>query len=173
MQDQQWVFLGNTLDLLVEADSFSSGGFRNAYLDVGNKQKWVIKTYNEKALDTITETLQTSVEDHTRKQIQMHCAARHVANVFSTKAPREFGESFKFNRAYYTTYIGQPATVEEFVERTFRKYVNNNGRVCKQPKGSSSADLRTIVEKAECLVHFSYVQSSKKLMLLDLQGANY
>ena len=44
--------------------------------------------------------------------------------------------------------------------------------MCKQPQGSN-ADIKTIFEKAECLVHFSYVESPKKLMLLDLQGAEY
>ena len=136
------------------------------------KKKWVIKTYNETAKETITTTLQTSIEDHTCKQIQMHSAARHLANLFTSKAPGEFGQCFTFNRAYYTVYAGNPVTVEEFVEGTFRKYVNNDGKICKQPQGSN-ADIKTIFEKAECLVHFSYVESSKKLMLLDLQGAKY
>ena len=173
IKEQEWVSVEKSLDLLVETESFSSGGFRNAFLGVcKDEQKWVIKKYNDKAVETITETLKSSVEDHTRKQIQMHCAARHLTNVFSTKAPKAFGECFKFNRAYYTVYQGQPATVEEFVEGTFRKYVNNNGKVCKLPEGCS-ADIKTIFEKAECLVHFSYVQSSEKLMLLDLQGADH
>ena len=173
IKDQEWVAVENPLYLLVETNSFSSGGFRNAFLGEGEKkEKWVIKTYNDKATTTITETLHTTVEDHTRKQIQMYCVARHLVNVFSTKVPKEFGKCFKFNRAYYTEYLGQPATVEEFGEGTFRKYVNNNGNTCKQPE-SSSAELKTIVEKAECLVHFSYVESSKKLMLLDLQGSEY
>jgi hypothetical protein len=93
--------------------------------------------------------------------------------MFSTKAPGEFGQCFTFNRAYYTIYQGQPATVEEFVEGTFRKYINNNGKVCKQPQSGSTADMKTIFEKTACLVHFSYLQSSEKLMLLDLQGANH
>ena len=93
--------------------------------------------------------------------------------MFSTKAPEEFGQCFTFNRAYYTIYQGQPATVEEFVEGTFRKYINNNGKVCKQPESGSTADMKTIFEKTACLVHFSYLQSSEKLMLLDLQGANH
>ena len=102
----------------------------------------------------------------------MHSAARHLANLFTSKAPGEFGQCFKFNRAYYTVYAGNPVTVEEFVEGTFRKYVNTDGKICKQPQGSN-ADIKTIFEKAECLVHFSYVESSKKLMLLGLQGAKY
>ena len=73
--------------------SFSSGGFRDAFLGVSkDKAKWVIKKYNDKAMDTITESLHSSIEDHTRKQIQLHCAARHLAKVFSTKTPKAFGE---------------------------------------------------------------------------------
>ena len=30
-----------------------------------------------------------------------------------------------------------------------------------------------MVEKAECLVHFSYEKSDHKLMLLDVQGSGY
>ena len=105
------------------------------------KKKWVIKTYNETAKETITTTLQSSTEDHTCKQIQMHAAARHLANLFTRKAPGEFGQCFKFNRAYYTVYAGNPVTVEEFVEGTFRKYVNNDGNMRKQPQGSN-ADIK-------------------------------
>jgi hypothetical protein len=170
---QEWVSVEKSLDMLVETESFSSGGFRDAFLGVSkDKAKWVIKKYNDKAMDTITESLHSNIEDHTRKQIQLHCAARHLAKVFSTKTPKAFGECFKFNRAYYTEYEGKAATVEEFVEGTFRKYINNNGKVCKQPENCSAA-INTIFEKAECLVHYSYVQSSGKLMLLDLQGADY
>ena len=156
--------------MLVETETFSSGGFRDAFLGVSKtKKKWVIKTYNETAKETITTTLQSSTEDHTRKQIQMHAAARHLANLFTRKAPGEFGQCFKFNRACYTVYAGNPVTVEEFIEGTFRKYVNNDGNMRKQPQGSN-ADIKIIFEKAECLVHFFYVESSKKLML---QGAEY
>lgn len=173
INDQEWEIIEPPLDLLVETETFSSGGFRDAFWGVSKtKKKWVIKTYKETAKETITTTLQTSIENHTRKQIQMHSAARHLANLFTSKAPGEFGQCFKFNRAYYTVYAGNPVTVEEFVEGTFRKYVNNDGKICKQLQGSN-ADIKTTFEKAECLVHFSYVESSKKLMLLDLQGAKY
>ncbi|CAB3994281.1 Hypothetical predicted protein [Paramuricea clavata] len=76
IKDQEWVTVKNPLDLVVETDNFSSGGFRNAFLRVSkDKDKWVIKTYNDKATDTITGTEESIVEDHTCKQIQMHCAA--------------------------------------------------------------------------------------------------
>ncbi|CAB4003550.1 transient receptor potential cation channel subfamily M member 6-like [Paramuricea clavata] len=172
LDEQEWVSLENSLDLLVDAEKFSSGGFRDAFLGVTkDKEKWVIKKYHERAVNTITGTLNSTVEDHTHKQVQIHSVARHLTKVFSNKVPQEFGECFTFNRAYYTVYQGQPATVEEFVEGTFRKYVNNNGKVCRPEV--CSAEVMTIIEKAECLVHYSHIQSSKKLMLVDLQGAGY
>ena len=55
-------------------------------------------------------------------------------------------------------------TIEEFVEGTFLKYINNNGSVC--DKGDRSA----LFEKDECLAHFTYERSEKEVMLLDIQG---
>ena len=139
LDEQEWVSLENSLDLLVDAQKFSSGGFRDAFLGVTkDKEKWVIKKYHGRAVNTITGTLNSTLEDHTRKQVQMHSVARHLTKVFSNKVPQEFGECFTFNRAYYTVYQGQPATVEEFVEGTFRKYVNNNGKVCRPEVGYST-----------------------------------
>ena len=58
-------------------------------------------------------------------------------------------------------------TIEQFVDGTFRKYVNNNGNVC--CKGDRSA----LFDKAECLGHFTYERSGNKVMLLDIQGSEY
>ena len=52
-------------------------------------------------------------------------------------------------------------TIEESVDGTFRKCVNNNGSVC--DKG----------DEAECLAHFTYEGSEKEVMLLDIQGCEY
>ena len=48
----------------------------------------------------------------------------------------------------------------------FEKYVNNDGVLCVK----KNVDQQ---KKAESLVHFSYIKSSKKLMLVDIQGAGY
>ena len=57
---------------------FSSGGFRkihhatfanNAPHGVG--RRWVVKLYNDKAIATITETMQSNIESHCRKQVQL------------------------------------------------------------------------------------------------------
>ncbi len=104
-----------TLELLVESEKFSAGGFRDAFLatsaNPADKTKWVIKLYNEAAKDTILNVVKSSEEDHTRKQVQMHSAARHLAEYFRKQAPKEFGKTFWYNRAYYVTYQEQPATI--------------------------------------------------------------
>ena len=38
---------------------------------------------------------------------------------------------------------------------------------------SNKGPSATVIDKAECLVHYSYDSSKKKLMLLDIQGSHY
>ena len=56
--------MGTTMDLLVEVDKFSSGGFRDAFLATtcssNGNQKWVIKKYNAKARDAIRKSVKTT-----------------------------------------------------------------------------------------------------------------
>ena len=56
----------------------------------------------------------------------------------------------------------QPVTIEEFVQGEFHKYINNNGFHIPSP----SVEFDEVYEKAQCLVHYSYQISEKKLMLL-------
>ena len=78
----------------------------------------------------------------------------------------------KFCFRYVDAYLGivkdtkQVVTIEEFATGSFQKYVNNDGVICT----SKNDDLQ---KKAECLVHFSYIKSNKKLMLADIQGAGH
>ena len=41
---------------------------------------WVVKQYQEEASNTIKDDLGMSLEDHTRKQLQMSAVARHLTN---------------------------------------------------------------------------------------------
>ena len=161
----------------IEMKEFSSGGFRNAYHTTfasntaqGEGRKWVVKLYNGKAIATITGTLNSTVENHCRKQVQMHAVARHVTQRFKMNTPSDFGEYFEFNRCYYTTVNGQPATIEEYVPGEFVKIINNNGVIIPLADDESSVEL---LHKAECLVHYTYQSSNKKFMLLDIQGMGY
>ena len=163
----------------IEKVKFASGGFRDAHHATINNDfadkcgnEWVVKYYNAKALAAITDTLESTVEDHCRKQVQMHAVARHIASKFNLKVAAEFGKCFKYNRCYYTSVNDQPATVEEFVPGSFTKIINNNGIIIPFAEDADD-EIKQMPLKAECLVHYSYESSNRKLMLLDIQGMGY
>ena len=63
-----------SLTLYVNDDKFASGAFRDAFKATAEsgsqcKEKWVVKEYNVKSKTTIEDTLKTTVEIHTRKQV--------------------------------------------------------------------------------------------------------
>lgn len=171
-----WQKVTSSIELEIQPERFAWGAFRDAFKARCNDQTsvffgdWVVKKYQTEAISKIKDDLNMKVEDHTRKQVQMHAVARSIAAVFTSKAPKEFGESFEFSKVYYSNFEGQDVTVEEFVEGTFHKYVNNDG-FCVVPPDEPLYE--EIYEKAQCLCHFSYVYTDKKMMLLDLQGAMY
>ena len=94
-------------------------------------------------------TLQSSIEDHARKQVQMHTVARHLAKKFSSHSPKSFGESFSYNKAFYAVWDGTPVTVEEFVAGEFTKYINNDG-MCTRPSEISER-CEEVFQKVELL----------------------
>ena len=175
MGSRQWQ-LGQNITVMLEDEKFSSGGFRDAFMatETGSpaKRKWVLKKYNDSSVKTIEETLSLTVEDHARKQVQMHSVASAIATKFSSNAPDEFGQSFSYNKIFYTKLNEVPATLEEFVEGTFAKHINNNGGFV-EPATDCGYRIKTIFEKAQALVHFSYVCSGEVMMLLDIQGSDY
>lgn len=61
--------------------------------------------------------------------------------------------------------------MEEFVPGKFTKYINNDGHCTRPSEAGENVD--EIYKKAECFVHYTYVASNHKLMLLDIQGAEY
>ena len=172
---QQWVEEAIE-EFAIETQKFSRGAFRDAFHASNKKsttcQEWVVKTYNDSAVKTIQETVNNSVENHCRKQVQMHSVARHIAQRFKAKAPPEFGECFEYNRCYYTVYNGKPATIEEYVPGSFYKLINNDGE-CINPTDDSSPHQQELFSKAESLVHYSYVSTREKLMILDIQGSGF
>ena len=175
---REWIDF-KTLDLAICTQKFSSGAFRDAFkaISKGNADDnenivWVVKTYNAKAKKTIVDTLASTLEEHARKQVQMHAVARHIAKRFTLKVPPQFGKTSMYNRVYYTKYSDEPATVEEYIGGDFMKYVNNNG-YCINPPMSCSEELTEVFEKAQCFVHYSYHASGKELMVLDIQGSKY
>ena len=78
--------MGNDFETVgyVQTSKFASGGFRNAYhATISNGENhgtnWVVKFYNDKALEAITGVMESNPEDHCRKQVHMHSVARHAA----------------------------------------------------------------------------------------------
>jgi len=57
-------------------------------------------------------------------------------------------------------------TLEDFIEGTFEKYINNTGEIC----GDCYSEISL---KAEAFVHFTYVNSNQQLIVSDIQGVNY
>ena len=166
-----------SLTLYVDDDKFASGAFRDAFKATAEsgsqcKEKWVVKEYNVKSKKTIEDTLKTTVEIHTRKQVQMHTVARQLTKQFRTIVPEEFGQSFAYNKVFYSGFNGKPVTVEEFVSGQFTKYVNNDGK-CIIPKADAHIEFKEIFDKAQCLVHYTSLITEEKLMLLDIQGSGY
>ena len=170
--EKMWKPCGS-IEVDKEDKHFAEGGFRYAFLatsvNPGTKEKWVIKVTKEEDLVPVTEAFNITVTQHTRKQVQMHAVARSVANSFTKGIPAGFGSFFKYHKVYFSTMKGKPVTVEAFIPGEFQKYINNNGEIRK----SESVKDRILTEKAECLVHYSYVHTNKQMMILDLQGVEY
>jgi len=165
------------LTLYVDDDTFASGAFRDAFKatpESGSqcKEKWVVKKYNVKSKNTIEDTLKTTTEIHTRKQVQMHTVARQLTTKFSSIVPEEFGQSFAYKKVFYSRLNDEPVTVEEFVFGQFTKYVNNDGK-CIIPKADAHPEFKEIFDKAQRLVHYTSLITEEKLMLLDIQGSGY
>ena len=80
----EWIKTPLTLSVEIEETKFDSGAFRDAFrakcTDKSSSLvgEWVIKKYRDEAITTIQEQLQMTVEDHTRKQVQMHAVAQNL-----------------------------------------------------------------------------------------------
>eukprot|EP00112_Aurelia_sp_Birch-Aquarium-sp1_P014185 Seg3046.1 transcript_id=Seg3046.1/GoldUCD/mRNA.D3Y31 product="Eukaryotic elongation factor 2 kinase" protein_id=Seg3046.1/GoldUCD/D3Y31 len=172
--EKKWVELP-VFEVTKENKPFAKGGFREAFLATevlpNNKsgKKWVVKTYKSGQMDKILTTIGMTAEQHTRKQVQMHCVAHNIAVSMLRKCPVEFGESFSYNKVYFSSMEGVPITAEEYIPGRFVKYINNNGRIA----NASSLLGKTLLQKAECFAHFSYIHTQRKMMVLDLQGVDY
>ena len=173
LQSMSWSKQPEQVEFSVSKKPFASGGFRDAYKATSVHQKfasktWVLKKYLPQTLKTIEDMGQT-VESHTKKVVQMHhLAASMAANLSAAvkKIRKEelFGELFRYTDIFMGKIDDDFVTVEEFVTGEFVKYINNTGELCTDPNDEYG-------KKAECLAHFSFVKSDKKLILLDIQGS--
>ena len=170
-----WSQVPIVVEFKEEKTPFGSGAFRKAYKAVSNHAEFrhstrVIKRYLPQAVDCIGESGMT-VEEHTRKVVQMHLLARNFALQLEEKVRKDkissYGEMFHYQMIYFgKTDREEYVTIEEFVPGQFTKYLNNTGIKCVE-------DSYTLGKKAESLTHFSYEKSQNKLMLVDIQGNGY
>lgn len=154
----------------LDRKSFESGGFRDAYLAKAisgiAKGKYVLKRYKKLKIKEIEELFGTT-EAHTRKAVQMNALARNFAQNLELQRPiLEYGQTFRYEKVYFSSFNGEFVTLEGFLEGTFEKYVNNTGEIC----GDATSEISL---KAESFVHFTYVNSDRQLLVSDIQGVGY
>ena len=154
--------------LSLSKEKFASGSFREAYLSTALSElapgKYVLKKFKQDQVKEI-ERLFSSMETHTRKMVQMNALARNFAQKLAAEAPVEYGSHLNYIKVYFGKLYGQCVTVEEYLEGTFQKHVNNNGYVC--------GDGGELSSKVETFSHYTYVKSGTQLMVLDIQGVGY
>ena len=168
-----WSLIPQKIELNVEVEAFSSGGFRKAYKATSITQRfsdttWVIKCYLPDALNTI-QTVGQTVEEHTKKAIQTHLLAKNFAEMLEKEVSQQgitsFGETLKYNKVYLSKFeaSGEITTNKECIKGDFKKYLNHTGINC--------GEQGDIAGKAECLAHYSYEKSERRMLLVDLQGS--
>ncbi len=112
-------------------------------------------------------------EEHARTSIQVQALANNFAEQIAVKVERDgkkdvFGKPFRYVDAFLGKIqsTNEVVTIEQFASGTFQKYVNNDASL------SHNKDIEK-QRKAESLVHFSFVKSNKRLLLVDIQGGEY
>ena len=96
------------------------------------------------------------------------CAmARNFAKNLELEKPKGFGDTFSYTKVYFGKLNGECVTVEKFLDGTspFSKYANNTRDI--YPDGSE------VYLKAETFVHYTYIKSGTKLMVVDIQGKGH
>ena len=85
IEEKSWEKI-QPVKFLIEKEKFAEGAFREAFkttcLNPNFTRKWALKFYKQEKAEAIQEILKISVEDHARKQVQMHAVARYLAAKF-------------------------------------------------------------------------------------------
>lgn len=123
----------------------------------------MLKKFKEDQIHEI-ENLFKSIEEHTRKVVQMNALARNFALTLANEAPVEYGPVLCYTNVYFGRLYGEFVTLENYLEGDFQKHVNNTGEVF----GDTDLTL-----KAEAFCHFTYERSAKQLMVVDIQGVDH
>ena len=182
-QKLEWAHPKN-LQLFIDEEPFSQGGFRVVFRAKGSDgQNYVIKKFKKDIIEEIKKVNEhiekkETVDSLAKKAVQMHKLAKSLADAFDKNLheigkKKEFGSAFKYNSIYLgriknNNGIEESVVVEEFIPGEFKKYINNDGTIVY----GLPEDLEMSL-KAQCLSHYTYVKSNKKLLLLDIQGAGF
>ena len=172
-----WSSIPIKVEVIIEDEPFGTGGFRNAFkakcLTPGFSKQWVIKRYLESAKKSIHEQMGITLEEHTKRAVQMHLLSNTFCEQLANKVKEEgksehFGPFLQYDKIYFAKQSSNDEciTMEEFIPGEFTKYMNNNGKMC-----VSSSNV--IGQKSECLAHYSLEKSNKRLMVTDIQGSSY
>ena len=137
--EMSWSKTPSTVDFSIDKEPFGKGDFRQAFKATSSDKEfqgtWVIKKYFPKSISDIESTGQ-SIEQHTKKVVQMHYLARNFAARLSQELQASddhilFGETLKYNKIFLGRLDSDEyVTVEELVEGSFVKHINNNGHIC-------------------------------------------
>ena len=166
------IWIKENKTLMIKEEKFSEGAFREAFMaysiENGTRHLFVVKKFKNESWEKVSKVYGMNLEEHTRKQVQMHMAAKAIADrLFRKLKLSRRDDWFSYNDAFFSYLEDVPVTVEPFVPGDFTKYINNDGRIgnCK------SKSMKLLYEKAEALCHFSYEDSGEQLLLVDLQGS--
>ena len=155
LENINWSLLPQNMEFVIEKDVLGSGGFRQAFKARSSSPNfsnaiWVVQKYLPSATKEITEDIKITIEEHTRKGVQMHTLPKNIAEQHGKKGQelvsKEFGETVKFRNIYLAKVDGECLTLEEFIEGKFEKYMNNTGEGC-------ISDENVMGQKAEYLSH--------------------
>ena len=80
---------------------------------------WVVRKFQAEHMGNITPLLgDTTIVEHTRKQVQMHMAAKGILNRFEKKIEEKelFGFIFSYDEICFSMMGDVPVTVEPFLQ---------------------------------------------------------
>ena len=166
-----------SINYYIDDEPFASGGFREAYMAKINPHDQKCKTYVVKKYlkGTITDLqdIDETPDAHARKSVQMHVLATNFALQLKQllNSKQYTGNVLHYNKASLGKIVstGETITVEDFVEGSFTKYINNDGSI----SGNINKTEADILQMAECLTHYSHFKSKGTILLVDIQGSGY
>jgi myosin heavy subunit len=137
-----------TIQIKIAPNPFAKGGVRYAYFAVDSKgTKWVYKELQS--------------EDFTQKTNQREIETQIVSSYFAQKFnEKKLGKTLHFTNVFLCKRDDKFASLESFLEGDYIKFQSNRGYVNKKEYHST----------VNTFSHFSYQESEKNILVVDLQG---